>query len=248
MSLSTVPTADDQDEVAHLVGLAMKACESAQSAVSYAIDGLVNGANSSLENVRKCEERLDELDRELDERLAPVITQVSPEQARELLASMKLMIDLERIGDLVASFAERAAIMKHRLDMEDVSQLTKMGCLLENMIAQTTRAFSGRNVDLALSAIRADSELDRLRNMLLVRHTESDEGLRGQQSLHVLFMANALERAGDHAKNIAEETCHLVTGHTVRHLMRTSKEKSTEQLFLDWLAKHQTESTGISER
>ena len=52
----------------------------------------------------------------------------------------------------------------------------------------------------------------------------------------MLFMATALERAGDHAKNIAEEICHLATGHTVRHLRRT-KDKCFEQLFLDWLAK-----------
>lgn len=49
-------------------------------------------------------------------------------------------------------------------------------------------------------------------------------------------MANALERSGDHIKNMAEELCHLATGHTVRHLLR-AKDKPVEQLFLDWLAK-----------
>jgi phosphate uptake regulator len=69
-----------------------------------------------------------------------------------------------------------------------------------------------------------------------VRHTENAEGLRGLESLHVLSMANALERAGDHIKNMAEELCHLATGHTMRHLIR-SKDKPIEQLFLDWLAR-----------
>jgi len=49
-------------------------------------------------------------------------------------------------------------------------------------------------------------------------------------------MANALEPAGDHIKNMAEELCHLATGHTLRHLMR-AKDKPLEQLFLDWLAR-----------
>ena len=220
-----------------LVGLTMQACESAKASVSHAIDGLVHGGKASLEAVRKCEEKLDELDRELDERLASVITQVAPPQARELLACMKLMLDLERIGDLVVSFAERAAIVRNRLDMEDVGQLTKMACLLENMLEQVARAFTARDVNQALTIFRADSEIDRLRNLLMVRHTDSTESLRGQESLHVLFMATSLERAGDHAKNIAEETCHLATGHTVRHLMRRTKDKSVEQLFIDWLAK-----------
>lgn len=208
----------------------------AQECVSHAIDGLVNGSSSALANVRKREEKLDQLDREFDERLASEITSVSPQQARELLASLKLMLDLERVGDLVAGFAERSAILRNRLDMEDIDQLTRMACTVENMLGLITRAFSGRDVEQALHVLRRDAEVDRLRNLLLVRHTDNPEGLKGRESLHVLFMANALERAGDHIKNMAEEVCHLATGHTVRHLLR-SHDKPVEQLFLDWLSK-----------
>lgn len=208
----------------------------AQECVSHAIDGLVNGSSAALANVRKREEKLDQLDREFDERLASEITRVSPEQARELLASLKLMLDLERVGDLVAGFAERSAIVRNRLDMDDIDQLTRMACTVENMLDLITRAFSGRNVEQALHVLRRDAEVDRLRNLLLVRHTDNPEGLKGRESLHVLFMANALERSGDHIKNMAEEVCHLATGHTVRHLLRF-KDKPVEQLFLDWLSK-----------
>jgi phosphate transport system protein len=236
MSVPAVSLLNEHSEAFELIELALQACELAKKAASNAIDGLINGSSTALKTVRNCEEKLDELDRELDQRLAPAITQVTPDQARELLACMKLVLDLERIGDLIVSFAERACIVRNRIDMEDVSQLTKMACLLENMLEQVARAFSNRNVDLALNVLRADAEIDRLRNLLLVRHTENLDGLKGQESLHVLSMANALERAGDHVKNIAEETCHLATGHTVRHLLR-SKDRSFEQLFLDWLSK-----------
>ncbi|PYP91833.1 MAG: hypothetical protein DMG65_05900 [Candidatus Angelobacter sp. Gp1-AA117] len=235
MSLPATPILREDGEVLGLVRLTMQACEVARASVSHAIDGLVHGTAAALQSVRKCEEMLDDFDRELDQRLAPTITHVTPPQAQELLACMKLMLDLERIGDLVASFAERAAIVRERIDMEDIGHLTKMACLLENMLEQVARAFIEQNVDQALKVYRADSELDRLRNLLLMRHTDNANGLR-QESLHVLFMATALERAGDHSKNIAEEICHLATGHTVRHLRRT-KDKCFEQLFLDWLAK-----------
>src|SRR6476469_6740636 len=152
---------------------------------------------------------------------------------------MKLMIDLERIGDLVASFAERSSIVRNRIDMDDIEQLTRMGCLLENMLATMVRAFAARDVEQAIHVLRTDSEVDRLRNLVLVRHTENAEGLKGPESLHVLSMANALERAGDHTKNMAEELCHLATGHTIRHLIRT-KDKPIEQLFLQWLGKQNT--------
>ena len=219
-----------------LVELTMEACKVAKEAASSAVDGLINGSTAALQSVRDCEEKLDDLDRELDQQLAGAITQVTPAQARELLACMKLMLDLERVGDLIASFAERSAIIRNRLDMEDVAQLTKMACLLENMLDQMFSAFKERDVNQAIRVLRSDSEMDRLRNLLVVRHTEDNSALRGQESLHVLSMANALERAGDHVKNMAEELCHLATGQTVRHLIR-SKDKPFEQLFLDWLAK-----------
>jgi len=219
-----------------LVDLTMQACIAAKECTSHAIDALINGGPAALQAVRNREEKLDDLDRELDERMAATITQVTPEEARELLACMKLMLNLERVGDLIAAFAERSAIVRNRLDMDDVEQLTRMACLLENMLTQMGHAFRERDVDLAIRVLRNDSEIDRLRNLLVVRHTENVEGLKGQESLHVLSMGNALERAGDHVKNMAEELCHLATGHTVRHLMR-AKDKSFEQLFLDWLAR-----------
>lgn len=218
-----------------LVDLTRQACLVAKDAVSHALDGLINGSPAALQAVRNCEEKLDDLDRELDEELANTITQVAPEQARELLACMKLMLDLERVGDLISSFAERSAIVRNRIEMEDVEQLTRMACLVENMLAQISRAFSSRDVEQAIRVLRTDSEIDRLRNLLVVRHTENSAGLKGQESLHVLSMANALERAGDHVKNMAEELCHLATGHTLRHVIR-AKDKPLEQLFLDWLA------------
>jgi len=232
-------------EQAHLVELTMRACALAKDSVSHAIDALINGSQLALMAARKCEEQLDTLDREIDESVATVITQVTPPQARELLACMKLMLDLERIGDLVASFAERCAIVRNRIDMDDVEQLTRMGCVLENMLATMARAFASRNIEQAIHVLRTDAEIDRLRNLLVVRHTENAEGLKGPESLHVLAMATSLERAGDHVKNMAEELCHLATGHTMRHLIR-SKDKPIEQLFLDWLAK-QSSSTGAEE-
>jgi phosphate transport system protein len=221
----------------------MRACDTAREAVSHAIDALINGSQVALTAVRKCEEQLDGMDREMDESLTIVITRVTPPQARELLAAMKIMIDVERVGDLVLSFAERSAIVRNRIDMDDIEQLTRMGCLLENMLKTMSSAFTARNIEQAIQVLRSDSEIDRLRNLIVVRHTENAEGLKGPESLHVLSMANALERAGDHIKNMGEELCHLATGHTMRHAIR-AKDKPIEQLFLDWLAKqssHQAE-------
>src|SRR5262245_47824006 len=91
-------------DYSHLMDLTQQACLVAKDAVSHALDGMINGSSAALQTVRSCEEKLDDLDRELDEELANTITQVEPAQARELLAAMNLMLDLERVGDLIASF------------------------------------------------------------------------------------------------------------------------------------------------
>jgi len=239
MNSHAVLLPQEVSEQRHLVELSMRACDTAREAVSHAIDALINGSQQALAAVRKCEEQLDAMDREMDESLAIVITQVKPQQARELLAAMKIMIDVERVGDLVQSFAERSAIVRNRIDMDDVEQLTRMGCLLENMLATVSRAFLSRDIERAIHVLRTDAQVDRLRNLVVIRHTEHAEGIRGPESLHVLAMGDALERAGDHIKNMAEELCHLATGHTIRHMIR-AKDKPIEQLFLDWLAKQNT--------
>jgi phosphate transport system protein len=85
-----------------------------------------------------------------------------------------------------------------------------------------------------MAVLRADSEVDRLRNLLILRRMERAESEGVQNSLQVVFMAQALERAGDHVKNLAEEVCHLATGHTLRHMQRVVG-KPDEQMYLEHL-------------
>jgi hypothetical protein len=59
-------------------------------------------------------------------------------------------------------------------------------------------------------------------------------------------MAQALERSGDHVKNAAEEICYLITGQSMRHLMR-SKDKPYEQLFVEWLRRQRPGGAGLSQ-
>src|SRR5262249_41691374 len=106
--------------------------------------------------------------------------------------------------------------------------------VLEKMLSDVGLSFSDRNLRKAVEVLRADAEMDRLRNLIFLRHIENPENMQRQASLQVIFMTQSLERAGDHAKNLAEEVCHFVSGHTVRHVMMTY-DKPIEQMFLDWL-------------
>lgn len=224
-------TRTDQERV---LALTLDAIQLAKAAVAHAIDGLAQKSSAPFVAVNKCEQELDQLDREVDERVTQAVTRASATQAAELLVCMKFMIDLERIGDLVSSFGGCAQAIGSRIDMEDVKDLIHMATVLEQMLAHIHEAFLHRNMDRVLNVLQADASVDRIRNLLFIRHVENNEGTAGPEGIHVLFMAQALERAGDHTKNLGEEICHLVTGQSMRHVLR-SKSKSEEQMFLDWL-------------
>jgi phosphate transport system protein len=220
----------------HLVKRTISACSVAQNAAAAAAEGIATGSLPLLRTIHEREKELDQLDQEIDDGVTLAITQVSGEEARELLACMKFMISLERIGDLLLSFASSAQSVARRLDPQDTHDLTHMATVLEKMLADAGTAFSTRDVKKAVEVLRADAEMDRLRNLIFLRHIENPEGLQRQASLQVIFMTQSLERAGDHAKNLAEEVCHFVSGHTIRHMM--TYDKPIEQMFLDWLRCH----------
>lgn len=227
-------------EPAHrqIVRRTVEACHLAKEAAGAAAEGIATGSASLLNSLRQRERELDTFDMEIDTSVTNAITEVEPAQARELLACMKFMIGLERIGDLLLSFANSAQATAGRIDSDDVRDLTHMATVLEKMLADVADAFSTRDVGKAVDVLRADSEIDRLRNLIFLRHIENPENIARQASLQVIFMTQSVERAGDHAKNLAEEVCHFVSGQTVRHVLKTY-DKPVEQMFIDYLRRRE---------
>jgi phosphate transport system protein len=216
----------------HLIELTLDAFRIAHRAAVAAAEGVATSSKTLLEEVREHERELDSLDRDIDDLVTTTIIKVGDEEARTLLACMKFGISLERIGDLLLSFVNRAESVASHVDHDDIRDLTVMSSQLEKMLVDVEVAFRTRSLDKAVNVLRADTEIDRLRNVITFRHLEPAEGLRRLESFHVLFMAQELERAGDHVKNMAEEVCHLVSGRTVRHVLR-AYDHPVEQLFLE---------------
>ena len=234
LKMSTVMAGSRPDSPhSQLVNRTVHACHLAKSAAGAAAEGIATGSKPSLNSIRSLEKELDELDMAIDDGVTSAITQVTEPAARELLACMKIMIGLERIGDLLLSFANSAIAVGSRIEPQDIRDLTQMATILEKMLADVAEGFSERDVKKAIQVLRADAEMDRLRNLIFLRHIENPENVPRQESLQVIFMTQSLERAGDHAKNVAEEVCHFVSGHPIRHVLMT--DKPLEQMFIDWL-------------
>ncbi len=216
----------------HLLELTLDAFRVAHSASYAAAEGIATSSKERFGEVRERERELDSLDRDIDDLVTTTITKVAEDEAKTLLACMKFGISLERIGDLLLSFVNRAEAIAAQMDHDDLRDLSVMSSQLERMLNDVEAAFRTRSLDKAVNVLRSDAELDRLRNVITFRHLEPVEGQRRFDSFHVLFMAQEIERAGDHVKNMAEEVCHLVSGRTVRHVLR-SYDRPVEQLFLD---------------
>jgi len=103
---------------AYLVNLTLQACEVARNAVATAADALATGAPALFLRVDEAERKLDDLDWELDERLSKALGNCPEKQRRELISCMKFMTDLERIGDLISTFASGARALGARLEHE----------------------------------------------------------------------------------------------------------------------------------
>ncbi|MFY9675709.1 MAG: PhoU domain-containing protein [Terriglobales bacterium] len=233
MSSATKTPAPEPD-CAGLVKRTVEGCEIARQAAAIAAEGVATGSMSRLNAIRRSEKDLDAIDLEVDSDVTRIITRASPEETGQLLACMKLMIGLERIGDLLLSFATSAQAAGSHLDPQDSRDLTHMATILEKMLADVGHSFSHRDVKKAIEVLRADAEMDRLRNLIFLRHIENPENLERRASLQVIFMTQSLERAGDHAKNLAEEVCHFVSGRPVRHVL-IAYDKPVEQMFIDYL-------------
>lgn len=226
---------------AEFLEMTLTACELARQSAAAMADALASKSRAAFAEIADCERKLDLIDHELDERVSYAVTLVDSGSARQLLVCMKFLIDLERIGDLLCSAASRAQVLDDTVDMADLKDLIEMATVLEAMLRDAYAGLARRNVDIAIGIVRADAEIDRRRNLLFFRLLDG-ASTATRNAVHMLFIANELERAGDHAVNLGEEICHIVTGHTIRHVRRET-DKSYEQRYLDWL---RGKSTGTS--
>jgi phosphate transport system protein len=203
---------------AELMRMALKACLIARDATFNVQDLLTNSSRMAFLAIRDCEKELDQIERQIDEQLPGAITRVNERKARQLLACLKCITDLERIGDLVMGVAQRVQTRSGQLPAADVRHLIQMSAILHDMLQDVHTGFISLDVDTARKVLRMDAELDNICHSMFQRYLADNSRQKDSLGFDVLLMAQALERSGDHAKNLAEELYSLIEGHTLRHL------------------------------
>ncbi|MFI5102037.1 MAG: phosphate signaling complex PhoU family protein [Terriglobales bacterium] len=203
-----------------LSALVVRGCLIARDALFNVRDFLADGSRLAFLAIKDCEKELDQIERKIDEQLPEAITRVGEAKARELLACLKFITDLERIGDLAYNAVMQLQSRREKLPAADSRQLGEMASLLREMLDQVHQGFVKRDVSYAQSVLQSDPEVDRLCHSLFHRHLAEPNSPSGQKNFDILLAAQALERVGDHAKNLAEEIYGLSEGRSLRHNAR----------------------------
>jgi phosphate transport system protein len=201
-----------------LARLALKACLIARDAAFNVRDLLTNSSRMAFLAIKDCEKELDLIERQIDERLPAAITRVNEARARQLLSTLKSTTDLERIGDLVMSVALRAQARSSKLPASDMRQLVEMSSVLREMLDLVHQGFSTLDLDCARKVLQMDKDIDRICHGLFQEHLAETVAQGDTTGFEVLLMAQALERAGDHTTNLAEDLYSLIEGRSLRHV------------------------------
>src|SRR5712671_1567788 len=199
-----------------LARTALKAFLIARDAAFNVRDLLTHSSRMAFLAIKDCEKELDIIERYIDERLPAAITRVNEARARQLLTSLKCTTDLERIGDLMMSVALRVQARTAKMAASDVRQLVEMSAILREMLDLVYRGFVELDLECARKVLQMDKDIDRVCHALFQKHL-TEHASDNPSSFDVILMAQALERAGDHTTNLAEDLYSLIEGRSLRH-------------------------------
>lgn len=191
--------------------------------VSNALAGYADGSSPLLDRVKATEERVNQLEIELDDRCTHLIARRQPTASdlRLVMAVVKSITDLERIGDEAAKIARIAKQMHERgiVTLAGFSDIRVAANLASSMLKGALDAFARMDIEAAQQIVIQDKHIDsEFRSLLRELITFMMEDPRTiSTALDIVWIAKALERVGDHAKNIAEYVIYVASGTDVRH-------------------------------
>ena len=192
-----------------------------ESSIQRSISAVTQKDRGAAEEVFRTEARINAIEIEIDEFAINLLALQQPMAAdlRLIVAALKINTDLERMGDLSVSIAERALSLIEGPVIKPMIDIPHIAGLVQSMVRKALDAFVMRDPDLARSVLASDDAVDSLRTACyheLVSFMETDPQ-HIQQALHLLVVTRNLERIADHSTNIAEDVLFLVKGVDVRH-------------------------------
>ncbi len=213
-------TATDQD-LEQIRTLFLQMCVRAESMVRRAVRSVVGRDAELGRSVVETDRELDRLEVEIDRVCLRCLALRQPvgRDLRLVTTVLKMVTDLERIGDLAVNIARRGLELTAGNGVQPHLDLVRMGELAADMVRVAADAFVSNDPELARGLRRRDLEVDRLNRESFQRWLEamSAHPSQAERALALTSISRHLERVADHAVNVGEMVVFLVEGRDVRH-------------------------------
>lgn len=206
-------TFDQQLEQLHMELIKMGGlCE---EAISLSCHALLDNQSELAEQVYAVEESINEKEREIERLCMKLLLQQQPvaRDLRNISSALKMISDMERIGDQACDIAELSKYItdnkaQSRVHISDMAEATV------RMVTNSIQAFVSKDLDLAHEVEAADDQVDALFNQIKEELIElvQQNSMDAKALLDLLMAAKYLERIGDHAVNLSEWVVYSITG------------------------------------
>ena len=195
-----------------------------ESQIQLALEALIGGDVALMNRVIGDDHRVNAMEVEIDESCNQIIARRQPAAGdlRMVMTVIKTITDLERIGDEAEKIARMAKLLsqKERLILPRYNEINHAAELALDMLRKSLDAFARLDLACAAQVVRQDEKVDEeFRTIMRYLITFMMEDPRTiSTALEILFVAKAIERIGDHAKNMSEYVVYMVKGRDVRHV------------------------------
>lgn len=189
--------------------------ELCEVAINKATNALSEGSIDLAKEVILADEEIDQMEKDIERLCLKLLLQQQPvaRDLRQISAALKMITDMERIGDQAADIAE-IIISEKKSEESDVLKISQMSEAVAKMVRDSVTAYVKKDLELSRNVMEADDAVDEL-----FEETKSDlityisrHKDQGREAIDLIMVAKYLERIGDHATNIAEWVEFSITG------------------------------------
>ena len=190
-----------------------------EQAIEKAISALVNSDVELAKTVIEGDEDIDHQERRVESLCMKLLLQQQPvaKDFRLISSALKMITDMERIGDQASDIAE-IIITEEKSEAQDIPKIIKMSEAAGKMVRDSVNAYVEKDLELSRKVIQDDDVVDELFEEVkttLIGFIAENKGAQGVEAIDLIMVAKYLERIGDHATNIAEWVVFSITGEHV---------------------------------
>jgi len=195
-------------------------CESVETAVRLATEALLSGDATIAEGVISADAEIDRARERVEDSAFLLLSLQQPvaSDLRTVVAALRMVSELERMGDLSVHVAKIARLRVPNLAVpEDVSPtIERMAHVAEDMVRRVSKIITDRDVDEALALVREDEEMDQLRRSTFAEMLSADWSHGVEAAVDIALLGRYYERIADHAVSVANRVVFVVTGENPR--------------------------------